>query len=61
MHNALDDFTSPHSRFHLDIAYFIDQLLHNIEPFLVHRPDDWAYLQRFAEILREQLMMLPAS
>jgi Ser/Thr protein kinase RdoA (MazF antagonist) len=61
MHNALDDFLSPYSRFHLDIPHFIDQPLHNIGPFLAHRPDDWAYVQQFAGTLRERLLKLPAS
>jgi len=61
MHNALDDFSSPHPRFHLDTAHFVDRPLHNIEPFLAHRPDDWAAVQHFAETLREQLLLLPAS
>lgn len=61
MHNALDDFSSPHSRFHLDIAHFIDRPLHYIEPFLVHRPGDWTYVRQFAETLRERLLRLPAG
>jgi Ser/Thr protein kinase RdoA (MazF antagonist) len=61
MHNALNDFSSPHPRFHKDIAHFIDRPLYNIQPFLRHRPDDWSYVQRFAETLREELLMLPAS
>lgn len=61
MHNALDDFSSPHPRFRLDIAHFIDRPLRTIEPFLAHRPDDWAYLKRVAETLREQLLLLPAG
>lgn len=61
MHNALEDFSSPHPRFQLDIAHFIDQPLHNIAPFLAHRPQDWAYLQRFAETLRNRLLELPES
>jgi Ser/Thr protein kinase RdoA (MazF antagonist) len=61
MHNALDDFSSPHGRFHLDVAHFIDQPLHNIESFLRHRPEDWAYVQHFAETLRGRLAELPAS
>lgn len=61
MHNALDDFSSSHRRFHLDIAHFIDQPLRNIEPFLAHRPEDWQYLQRFAENLRQRMLSLPAS
>jgi Ser/Thr protein kinase RdoA (MazF antagonist) len=61
MHNALDDFSSPHARFHKDIEHFIDKPLGNIQPFLAHRPDDWAYLQKFAETLRQQIMALPAG
>jgi Ser/Thr protein kinase RdoA (MazF antagonist) len=59
MHNALDDFNSPYPRFHKDIVHFIDRPLHHIEPFLVHRPKDWAYLQKYAETLRERLRNLP--
>jgi len=61
MHNALNDFASPHPRFHLDIAHFVDRPLHFIEPFLAHRPDDWAYVRRFAETLRDRLLLLPAG
>jgi Ser/Thr protein kinase RdoA (MazF antagonist) len=61
MHNALEDFSSPNPRFHLDVAHFIDQPLHNIEPFLVDRLDDWAYVQQFARSLRDRLMQLPDS
>jgi Ser/Thr protein kinase RdoA (MazF antagonist) len=61
LHNALDDFTSTFSRFHLDIAHFIDQPQYHIAPFLAHRPDDWAYVQHFAERLRGHLLRLPAS
>jgi len=61
MHNALDDFSSPHPRFHLDLAYFVDRPLQFIEPFLTHRPDDWAYVQHFAAALGEQLLRLPAG
>jgi len=61
MHNALDDFSSPHARFHKDTEHFIDKPLRNIEPFLKHRPDDWAYLRQFAETLRRQILEMPAS
>jgi Ser/Thr protein kinase RdoA (MazF antagonist) len=61
MHNAFDDFSSPHRRFHMDLAYFVDRPLHFIQPFLAHRPDDWAYIKQFAATLREQLLLLPAS
>jgi Ser/Thr protein kinase RdoA (MazF antagonist) len=61
MHNALDDFRSPHKRFHKDIEHFIDKPLHNIKPFLSHRSDDWSYLQQFAEKLRQHILAMPAS
>ena len=61
MHNALDDFASPHPRFHLDLEHFIDRPLRNIQPFLSHRPDDWSFLQQFAETLRQLILAQPAD
>jgi len=62
MHNALADFNSPHQRFHLDIEHFIDQPLRNIEPFLASfRPEDWKYIQKFAETLRQRILAMPAD
>jgi Ser/Thr protein kinase RdoA (MazF antagonist) len=61
MHNALDDFSSPHPRFHKDIEHFIDQPLRYIEPFLSHRPDDWDFLLKFAETLRQRILSIPAE
>ena len=61
MHNALDDFRSAHARFHKDIRHFIDKPLRNIEPFLVHRLEDWDYIRRFAETLRQKILAMPAS
>ncbi|HSR33723.1 MAG TPA: phosphotransferase [Anaerolineae bacterium] len=61
MHNALDDFSSPHRRFHKDIEHFIDRPLHHIEPFLSHRPDDWVFVQRFADTLRQRILAVPAD
>lgn len=62
MHNALIDFNSPYQRFHLDIEHFIDQPLRNIEPFLVFsRPEDWKYIQNFAETLRQRILAMPAD
>jgi Ser/Thr protein kinase RdoA (MazF antagonist) len=59
MHNALDDFSNSHPRFHKDIEHFIDLPLRNIESFLSHRPDDWAYIQQFAETLRQRILSMP--
>jgi Ser/Thr protein kinase RdoA (MazF antagonist) len=61
LHNAVADFTSSHQRFHIDLDLLIDTPLRNIAPFLEHRPDDWAYLQRFAATLRQRIVELPAS
>jgi Ser/Thr protein kinase RdoA (MazF antagonist) len=61
MHNALDDFRSPHRRFHKDIAHFVERPLRSIEPFLAQRPGDWAYVRRFAETLRTRIQRLPAG
>jgi Ser/Thr protein kinase RdoA (MazF antagonist) len=61
MHNALEDFGSLHPRFHLDLAHFIDQPLRNIQPFLSHRPNDWHFLQQFAETLRQRILAIPAD
>jgi Ser/Thr protein kinase RdoA (MazF antagonist) len=61
MHNALDDFNSQYPRFHLDIEHFIDHPVRNIQPFLSHRPDDWSFLQQFAETLRQQILVMPAD
>jgi len=61
MHHALDDFSSPHPRFRLDLAHFIDQPLHHIQPFLAHRPQDWEFLQEFANQLRQQVLAMPAD
>jgi Ser/Thr protein kinase RdoA (MazF antagonist) len=61
MHNALDDFQSPHARFHLDLAHFIDQPLHHIQPFLSHRPDDWDFVQQFTQNLRQRILAMPAE
>ena len=61
MHNALDDFGSAHPRFRKDIEHFVDKPLRNIEPFLAHRPDDWDYLRKFAETVRQRILAMPAS
>jgi Ser/Thr protein kinase RdoA (MazF antagonist) len=61
MHNTLEDFNSPHPRFHLDLTHFIDQPLSNIWPFLAQRPDDWNYLQHFAETLRQRILAVASE
>lgn len=61
MHNALDDFYSPHPRFQLDLDYFTVQPLKYIEPFLQDHSDDWFYVKNFAVKLRQRLLDLPAN
>ena len=61
MHNALEDFYSPHPRFQLDLDYFTKQPLQFIEPFLRDRPEDWLYVKNFAVKLRQRLLDLPAN
>jgi hypothetical protein len=61
MHTAIDDFSSPHPRFPLDLDYFTIQPLRFIKPFLINRPGDWKTVQLFAETLRKQILALPAE
>ncbi len=60
LHQAADRFVSRHPRFRLDLAYLIDRPLAAIRPYLVHRPDDWAYLMRLAERVRARIGELAA-
>jgi Ser/Thr protein kinase RdoA (MazF antagonist) len=55
IHNAGDDFTSPHSRFPLDEAFLLDRTLAAVRPFLAHREEDWRYLLDLTERLRQRL------
>jgi Ser/Thr protein kinase RdoA (MazF antagonist) len=61
LHNALDDFHSPHPRFRLDLEYFTVEPLKTIVPFLSHRPDDLAYVRKFARTLRQRIKAMPAG
>jgi Ser/Thr protein kinase RdoA (MazF antagonist) len=61
LHNALQDFASPHPRFHIDLDHLIDTPLRNIEPLLSRRSGDWAYIQEFAGKVRRRVVALPAS
>jgi len=44
LHNATDDFASTYSRFSLDLDHLLTAPLAALQPFLVHRQDDWKYL-----------------
>lgn len=59
LYNAVDDFSSPHRRFPLDLGHLLDQPLAAIRPFLAHRPDDWSYFQVLGEKLRARAEALP--
>lgn len=61
MHNTLDDFISSYPRFRLDLDYFTREPLGYLQPFLAHRPADWASVQGFASKLRERILALPAD
>jgi Ser/Thr protein kinase RdoA (MazF antagonist) len=61
IHNAVQDFTSQHVRFSIDLDHLIDTSLRNIEPVLSYRTDDWAYVQQFAETVRQRILGLPSS
>jgi Ser/Thr protein kinase RdoA (MazF antagonist) len=61
IHAATDDFASPHARFPLDLAELLDRPLASIEPHLTHRPDDWSYLQRVADNLRDRVTAIPSA
>jgi Ser/Thr protein kinase RdoA (MazF antagonist) len=59
IHVAADSFVSRHARFQLDLPHLLDQPLAAIQPFLAHRPDDWAYLQSLANRVRDRIASLP--
>ena len=59
MHAVADGFTSAHQRTQIDLVQLIDQPLAAIQPFLAHRPADWAYLQQIAGSVRERITGMP--
>jgi Ser/Thr protein kinase RdoA (MazF antagonist) len=59
IHNAMDTFTSEHQRFALDLDHLIDLPLQAIAPRLVHRPEDWDYLQTLGCLLRQRIAAFP--
>jgi Ser/Thr protein kinase RdoA (MazF antagonist) len=61
IHNALDDFSSQHARFHLDLYHLLDKPLQTTLPLLADRPEDQAYILRVVDMLKEQVARLPAS
>lgn len=61
MHNAIQDFSSQHIRFSLDLDHLIKLPLKSIAPILSYRENDWGYLQQLAEKIRRQLEGLPGD
>jgi Ser/Thr protein kinase RdoA (MazF antagonist) len=61
IHSETDGFQSQHQRFHLDLEYLLDAPLKSIRPLLLHRPDDWEYLQSLSEKLRQDVVGIPLS
>ena len=61
IHGRLDDFTSGHDRFTLDLDHLLTEPLAALMPVLAHRPGDGAALHRLADDLRHRLMALPSS
>jgi Ser/Thr protein kinase RdoA (MazF antagonist) len=59
LHNALDGFSSPFQRFHLDLDHFIDKPLRMIKPFLKNRSEAWHELCSFAALVRRRIVQLP--
>jgi Ser/Thr protein kinase RdoA (MazF antagonist) len=57
-HRAADDFSSPHGRRPLDLAFLLDEPLQALQPLLTHRLEDWQRLLRFAEKMRAGLNAL---
>ncbi len=53
IHTGLDDFSSTHARFRLDLDFLIDAPLTSTLPFLKDRPDDADYLRNLAGRLKE--------
>ena len=58
-HNAMQDFSSPHQRFGLDLEHLLETPLRVVRPFLEHRPTDLEYLNLLAEKIRSHLEQLP--
>jgi len=61
IHAETDGFRSRYQRFHLDLEHLLDAPLKSIQPLLLHRPDDWEYLQSLSEKLRQLVVHIPLS
>lgn len=58
IHTVTEKFNTPHRRVPLDLEHLIDSPIRSIQPMLVHRQEDWEYLQAFTEKLRRQVAKL---
>ena len=61
IYNAVQDFTSQHTRFPLDLDHLIEAPLKSIAPMLSHREEDWIYIQQLADKIRNRLDELPSD
>lgn len=61
VHNALEDFSSQHKRFSLDLDHLLETPLRTSLHLFDERPDDKAYLLRLGEQLRERALSLPLN
>ncbi len=59
VHNALDDFTSQHTRFRLDLDHLLESPLRTILPLLEDRPEDQAYLLHLVAVIKKRMDDLP--
>jgi Ser/Thr protein kinase RdoA (MazF antagonist) len=55
VHNAADDFHSPHPRFALDLDHLLTEPLARLEPLLAHRDEDWQLLLTVASVVRRRV------
>jgi Ser/Thr protein kinase RdoA (MazF antagonist) len=61
MHNALDDFSSPHRRSPLDLEHLIEKPLRLVRDWLKNRPTDRERLREAGASVLNQLKALPET
>ena len=61
LHEASQDFTTPHKKKDLDLNNFIDDSVKLIEPFLSHRPKDLEALNQYVENARSRVLRIGAD
>jgi len=61
LHAAGEDFTSPHTRFPLDLEYFLDHPQQALRPILAHRSSDWDDLVAVVEEVRTRAKQIPMT